>query len=159
LVDALARDGRAALAVLEGRRLSAAVQQAAALLATVLGQDLEQTADGVFQIARRVAKDRVISTVDPETRHGHKTAARGFDGYKGHVGIDPDSEIITATTVTPGNAGDASVAEDLIADLLPEPADAEDEDTADEDVAAADNRGCRRGRSGGGRWGAVRRRR
>ena len=63
----------------------------------------------------------VISTVDPQTRHGHKTAARGFDGYKGHLGIDPDSEIITATQVTPGNAGDASVAEDLIADLLPEP--------------------------------------
>ncbi len=67
-----------------------------------------------------VAKDRVISTVDPETRHGHKTAARGFDGYKGHVGLDPDSEIITATTVSAGNAGDASVAEDLIADLLDE---------------------------------------
>jgi hypothetical protein len=26
--------------------------------------------------------DRVISTVDPEARHGHKTAAHGFDGYK-----------------------------------------------------------------------------
>jgi hypothetical protein len=140
LVDALARDGRAALAVLEGRHLSAAVTQAAALLATVLGQDLEQTADGVFQIARRVAKDRVISTVDPETRHGHKTAARGFDGYKGHVGIDPDSEIITAATVTPGNAGDASVAEDLIADLLPAPADAGDDGAAEaaEADAAAD---------------------
>ena len=86
LVDGLARDGRAALAVLEGRPLSEAVAQAAALLATVLGQDLEQAEDGVFRIARRVAKDRVISTVDPETRHGHKTAARGFDGYKGHVG-------------------------------------------------------------------------
>ena len=60
----------------------------------------------------------MISTVDPEARHGHKTDARGFDGYKGHVAIDPDSEIITATAVTPGNAGDASVAEDLIADLL-----------------------------------------
>ena len=106
--------------------LSAAVTQAAALLATVLGQDLEQTADGVFRIARRVAKDRVISTVDPQTRHGHKTAARGFDGYKGHVGIDPDSEIITATQVSAGNAGDASVAEDLIADLLDEPVTAAD---------------------------------
>jgi hypothetical protein len=136
LVDALARDGRAVLAVLEGRRLSAGLEQAAALLATVLGQDLEQTVDGVFGIARRVAKDRVISTVDPETRHGHKTAARGFDGYKGHVGIDPDSEIITATTVTPGNAGDASVAEDLIADLLPEPApDAGDAGAAEADAA------------------------
>ena len=72
----------------------------------------------MFRIARRVAKDRVISTVDPDTRHGHKTAARGFDGYKGHVGIDPDTEIITATTVTAGNAGDASAAEDLIGDLL-----------------------------------------
>jgi IS5 family transposase len=65
-----------------------------------------------------VAKDRVISTVDPEARHGHKTSARGFDGYKGHAAIDPDSEIITETVVTPGNDGDASVAEDLIADLL-----------------------------------------
>jgi hypothetical protein len=72
----------------------------------------------VFRIARRVARDRVISTVDPDTRHGHKTAACGFDGYKGHAAIDPDSEIITATTVTPGNAGDASAAEDLIFDLL-----------------------------------------
>ncbi len=118
LVDALARDGMAVLGVLDGRELSDAVSQAAALLAAVLGQDLDQDEAGVFRIARRVAKDRVISTVDPETRHGHKTAARGFDGYKGHVGIDPDSEIITSTTVTAGNAGDASAAEDLISDLL-----------------------------------------
>ena len=84
----------------------------------------------MFRIARRVAKDRVISTVDPDTRHGHKTAARGFDGYKGHVGIDPDTEIITATTVTAGNAGDASVAEDLITDLL----DTDDTDTGHTDA-------------------------
>jgi hypothetical protein len=58
--------------------------------------------------------------VDPDARHGHKTAARGFDGYKGHAATDPDSEIITATTVTPGNTGDAAAAEDLIADLLPD---------------------------------------
>ena len=114
LVDALARDGMALLAVVDGRELSEALAQAAALLATVLGQDLDQDEAGVSRIARRVAKDRVISTVDVDTRHGHKTAARGFDGYKGHVGIDPDTEIITATTVTAGNAGDASAAEDLV---------------------------------------------
>jgi hypothetical protein len=45
----------------------------------------------VFRIARRVAPDRVISTVDPQARHGHKTSARGFDGYKGHVAVDPES--------------------------------------------------------------------
>jgi hypothetical protein len=66
-----------------------------------------------------VAKDRVISTVDPEARHGHKTAARSFDGYKGHIAIDPDSEIITATEVTPGNVADGSVADVLLADVLP----------------------------------------
>lgn len=85
------------------------VAQAAALLATVVGRDLEQ-ACGVFRIARRAAKDRVISTVDPDAWYGRKTTARGFDGYQGHVGIDPDSEIVTATAVTEGNAGDATVA-------------------------------------------------
>lgn len=117
LVDALARDGHACLAVLDGRDLSAEVTEAAQLLATVIGQDLETGDDGRIRIARRVAKDRVISTIDPDARHGHKTAARGFDGYKGHIAVDPDSEIITDTTVTAGNAGDASVAEDLIGDL------------------------------------------
>jgi hypothetical protein len=127
LIASRARDGYAVLAVVDGRELDEAIEQAAALLATVLGQDLETGEDGVFRIARRVAKDRVISTVDPDARHGHKTAARGFDGYKGHTAVDPDSEIITATTVTPGNTGDAAAAQALIADLLadiPEPADA-----------------------------------
>ena len=125
LVDSRATDGYACLVVLEGRDLDSAVGEAATLLATVLGQDLEMTEDGTFSIARRVAPDRVISVVDPETRHGHKTSAHAFDGFKGHAAIDPDSEIITATVVSPGNAGDASVAEELIADLLEddEPAD------------------------------------
>jgi len=118
LIDALARDAYAVLAALDGRSLSAEVSQAAQLLATVVGQDLEQREDGVFRIARGVAKDRVISTVDPEARHGHKTAARGFDGYKGHVAIDPDSEIITATEVTAGNVADGSAAQALLSDVL-----------------------------------------
>jgi hypothetical protein len=126
MVDALARDGAALLAVLDGREWDEAVDRAGALLATVLGQDLDRDEAGVFRIARRVARDRVISTVDPETRHGHKTAARGFDGYKGHIGVDPDSEIITATVVGAGNAGDAAAAEELIGDLL-----SEDTETAD----------------------------
>jgi hypothetical protein len=90
----------------------------AKLLATVTGQDLEEDGGGVFRIARRVAADRVISTVDPQARHGRKTAARGFDGYKGHIAAGPDSEIITATAVTPGNSGDAEAAAGLLTDLL-----------------------------------------
>jgi Transposase DDE domain/Transposase domain (DUF772) len=118
LVVELAVDGFACLEAVEGRELDVEVAEAAELLATVIGQDLEAGDDDVFRIARKVAKDRIISTVDPQARHGHKTAARGFDGYKGHAAVDPDSEIITDTVVTPGNAGDASVAEDLIDDLL-----------------------------------------
>jgi len=117
-VDALARDAGALLAALDGRELDLVLAQAAELLATVTGQDLEEDADGVFRIARQVAGDRVISTVDPQARHGRKTAARGFDGYKGHIAVDPDSELITATAVTPGNSGDAEAAAGLLADLL-----------------------------------------
>ena len=121
LIDSRARDGYALLAVLDGRVLQEDVTQAAHLLATVLGQDLERDGD-VFRIARKVAADRVISTVDPQARHGHKTVRRSFDGYKGHVAEDPDSEVITATAVTAGNAGDAEPAAELLADVLHAPA-------------------------------------
>jgi hypothetical protein len=83
LIDSRAKDAMACLAVLDGSQLGPLVAEAAVLLCRVVGQDLEQTDDGAFRIARRVAPDRVISTVDPDTRHGHKTAAHGFDGYKG----------------------------------------------------------------------------
>jgi hypothetical protein len=121
LIDALAKDARVLLGALDGRELSAGVSQAAGLLAAVVGQDLDEGADGVFGIARRVAKDRVISTVDPDARHGHKTSARGFDGYKGHVAVDPDSELIIATTVTAGNVGDGQAVEALLASELSVP--------------------------------------
>jgi hypothetical protein len=121
LIDSRARDAMACLELLETRELPAAVSEAASLLAVVVGQDLETGEDGSFRIARRVAKGRVISTVDPEARHGHKSSARGFDGYKGHAAVDPDSEIITQSAVTPGNAADASAAGELLREVLESP--------------------------------------
>ena len=99
-MDALrGRDGAAG--VLDGRELDASVTRRPSC-ATVVGQGLDQdTADEVSgSCAGR--RGRAISTVDLETRHGDKTSANGFDGYKGHLAIDPDIEIITATEVTPG---------------------------------------------------------
>jgi hypothetical protein len=126
LIDSRARDAFACLLWVEQRQLSAEVREAVELLATVVGQDLEQTEDGTYRIARQVTKDRVISTVDPEARHGHKSTSRKFDGYKGHVAVDPDTEIITQTAVSAANAGDASVAPTLIEDLVdPEPSASE----------------------------------
>jgi len=117
LVDALARDAHAALGCLHNRKLAENAEQAGQLLATVVGQDLERNEDGRFRIAHGVARDRVISTVDPEARHGHKTSSRNFDGYKGHISVDPDSEIIAASDVTPGNIGDGEAAGELLREL------------------------------------------
>jgi hypothetical protein len=117
LIDSRAKDAFACLAVLDGTELNTEVAEAAELLATVVGQDIEEGDEGTFRIIRGVATDRVISTVDPDARHGRKTTAHRFDGYKGHIAIDPDSEIITNTTVGAANAGDAAVAESLISDV------------------------------------------
>ena len=61
----------------------------------------------------------MISAVDPQARHGHKTSARGFDGYKGHIAIDPDSEIITATRPRRETAGTPRSLRACSRDLLP----------------------------------------
>jgi hypothetical protein len=118
LVDALVRDAYRAHFALRGERLDPRVAEAAALLATVTGQDIEETDDGRFRIFEGTAPDRVVSTVDPEARHGHKTAAHGFDGYKAHVAIDPDAEVICAAEVSPATTGDAAVAPGLLGDLV-----------------------------------------
>jgi hypothetical protein len=114
LVDALVRDAQAALAVLADHELPAALAQAGELLALVAGQDVEAGEDGVFRIARKVARDRLISTIDVEARHGHKSRARTFDGYKSHLGVDPDDELITAVAVTAANTPDRHVIDELL---------------------------------------------
>jgi hypothetical protein len=118
LVDALVKDAQAALAALDGRELGGPLAEAAELLGLVAGQDVEAGEDGVFRIARRVARDRVISTVDVEARHGHKSRARTFDGYKSHFSVDPGEELITNVAVTAANTADREV----IDELLDEPA-------------------------------------
>lgn len=121
LVDALVRDALAALATLHGQSLPAPVAEAAELLGLIAGQDVEAGGDGVFRIARRVAADRVLSTVDPQARHGHKSMARRFDGYKAHLGVDPADELITEVAVTAANVADREV----VGQLLAEPASVE----------------------------------
>ncbi len=66
---------------------------------------------GSWRIAQRVAPDRVISTVDPESRHAHKTTSRRQDGFKAHVVVEPDSGIVTACALTKASgqgSGDAA---------------------------------------------------
>ena len=74
---------------------------------------------GAGRIAQRVAPDRVISTVDPETRHMHKSRSEYRDGYKAHIAVEPETGLVTAAIVTPANVSDAKTALDLVA-LEPE---------------------------------------
>ncbi|MCP3911053.1 MAG: IS1182 family transposase [Actinomycetia bacterium] len=94
--------------------LTAAVE----LLATVSGQDIEivDNDDGepVARIRQGVAKDRIISTVDPDARHGHRSRCDRYDGYKLHISADVDSDLICSATATLATAHDATVLEDLI---------------------------------------------
>ncbi len=114
LVDELVRDALAAVAALDGQVLPAGASDAADLLALVAGQDVEAGSDGVFRIARKTAADRVISTVDTAARHGHKSRNRRFDGYKAHLSVDPDSELIEEVTATAANAPDREAVSGLL---------------------------------------------
>jgi len=100
LVDTLVGDAHRLLGHLPEQELGPRPAEAVALLALVAGQDVEPVegsdgTDGRWRIARRVAPDRVISTVDPEARHAHKTVHRRQDGYKAHIAVEPDTGIIT----------------------------------------------------------------
>ena len=103
--------------VADGLELSEVQTDAVALLALVAGQDVEPgDGPGRWRIAQRTAEDRVISTVDPETRHAHKTRHAYRDGYKAHVAAEPDTGLVTACDIGPGNVGDTDAAPGLIKD-------------------------------------------
>jgi|1185.fasta_scaffold21854_1 hypothetical protein len=123
LVDALIGDAHRLLGHLPEQELGPREAEAVALLALVAGQDVEpveggEGTDGRWQIARRVAADRVISTVDPDSRHAHKTVSRRQDGFKAHVVVEPDTGLITDTRLTPAAGAansDAAIGIDLLA--------------------------------------------
>jgi hypothetical protein len=99
------------------------------------GQDGDQAAAGAVAVARQVrdqnvnqvgpapslrrgvAPDRRISVEDPDMRHGRKSRSVLIDGYKRHVLTDLDTGLVPAVGVTPANAPEATVTDDIAADL------------------------------------------
>jgi len=122
LVDALVRDALAVLEVVSDWDLDEDARRVVALLALIAGQDVEPAAgsdgtDGRWVIARKVAPDRVISVVDPEARHAHKTVSRRQDGFKAHLAVEPDTGLITGCELTKAagpQAADGTVGVDLL---------------------------------------------
>jgi hypothetical protein len=116
LVSDLVNDALAVLAELTGEgapRWEGKAADALGLLALVAGQDVEPAedsdgTDGRWRIARKVAGDRVISTVDVETRHTRKSKSNRKDGYRGHVAAEPETGLITDCRVTKAAGEDGS---------------------------------------------------
>jgi Transposase DDE domain/Transposase domain (DUF772) len=105
LVDALVGDAHRLLGYLPDTELGSRAAEAVALLALVAGQDVEPAegsdgTDGHWRIARQVAPDRVISTVDPDSRHARKTVHHRQNGFKAHLAVEPDTGIVTDCAMT-----------------------------------------------------------
>jgi IS5 family transposase len=116
LVSGLVNDAIALLDDVENVELTGEQSDAVGLLALVAGQDVEPgDEDGRWRIARRTAADRVISTVDPESRHIHKTVHSYRDGYKAHVVVEPVTGLICAQALTPANVPDGVAGVELMA--------------------------------------------
>jgi hypothetical protein len=105
LISGLVNDATAVLDALAAADLDDKAGQAVALLALIAGQDVEPAegsdgTDGRWRIARKVTADRVVSTVDPDSRHVHKTQHHRQDGYKAHVAIEPGTGLFTSGRLT-----------------------------------------------------------
>ncbi len=136
LVSALVNDANAVVAAFKDAELDEAAASALALLALVAGQDVEPAegsdgTDGRWRIARQVAADRVVSTVDPEARHARKSGEARRDGYRAHLAADPETGIITDEKLSRAAGeenSDPAVAEEfLAAETGPASSGAEDE--------------------------------
>ena len=86
------------------------------LLAVVAAQDVEDDGAGGVRIAQRVAAERVISTVDSDARHGHRSRRDRYDGYKLHISVDVDSDLFIAGQATTATTGDGEILADLLDD-------------------------------------------
>jgi IS5 family transposase len=117
LVTGLVNDALAILDHLDGADLDDDQAELVGLLALVAGQDVEPgDTEGTWRIAEGTAPDRVVSTVDPEARHAHKSRSSYRDGYKAHIAVEPDTGIITAVDLTAANAADGPTGVELLAD-------------------------------------------
>jgi transposase len=127
LVSALVEDALRIVAAFADMPVDENGGQALALLALIAGQDVEPAedsdgTDGRWRIARKVAPNRVISTVDTEARHVHKTVHSRQDGYKGHVAVEPETGLFTAVALAKAAGEDnheAVIGLDLLAGEQP----------------------------------------
>lgn len=99
----------------KGAEATVDLRAASDLLAELLLQDIDDDPEdgGGPGIKRGTKTDRIVSTTDPEMRHGRKSHSKTFNGYKAAVAVDVKDGVVLAADVIPGNAHDSEGAADL----------------------------------------------
>jgi hypothetical protein len=114
LVSALVNDADAVVAALAGAELGEDAAAALALLAATAGQDVEPAegsdgTDGRWRIATQTAEGRMVSQVDPQSRHARKNRHSLVDGgYRAHLAAEPSTGVITDEELTMASGEDNS---------------------------------------------------
>jgi transposase len=118
MLTRVAQDAERALAAVEraeGLLDDAHVTDAHGLLRELIGQDFDIDDDGVPRLHRGTRPNRIISTVDPEMRHGRKSRHQRFDGYKlSAAATNTPEPLITAIEIAPASEQDGPQASALI---------------------------------------------
>jgi len=86
----------------------------------IITQDTEPAPEGGpggRRIKQHVAPDRRISIEDQDMRHGRKSSAKTFNGFKEHFAVDLDSKVTREVVVRPANEPEHEAVE-LLAETL-----------------------------------------
>jgi hypothetical protein len=118
MLTLVAQDAQRALQVVEeadGLLGDEQVAGAHRLLGELVGQDFDIDDEGLPRLHRGTASGRIISTVDPQMRHGRKSQHQRFDGYKlSAAATNTPAPLITAIGVAPASEQDGPQAKHLI---------------------------------------------
>ena len=90
----LVADAEAALTLVLEESDNPEVRGTGWLLTKILGDDVVSDAQGDPQIGQGTAPDRIISMTEPQMRHGRKSKAQRFEGFKVLTATDQESELI-----------------------------------------------------------------
>jgi hypothetical protein len=105
------------------QRLSAQeppLQEVLETIEQIVAQDTEPDPEGgpgARRIKQHVAPDRRISIEDADMRHGRKSSAKTFNGFKEHIALDLDSNVTREVVVCPANHPEHEAVELLAEEL------------------------------------------
>lgn len=88
-------------------------------LGDIVTQDVEvdeddEYTDGGCKLKRGVSKDRKVSFIDQDMRHGRKSKRSRYDGHKLHIGTVGKAGVVVSVGVDKGNASDGTMLRSMV---------------------------------------------